>query len=190
MAVTLLSNLRRAKIDALELDASLSETHASDVDVTEHPVEQGANISDHARKLPHKLTLEGIVTNTPIGVGAVPGNQRAETAYRQLLELEGKLITVVTTLRTYTDVTITSLVVPRNAELGDSVRFTAVLKQVTVAKSKTVAVLTSTTRGRPKANQGKQATNAAGEATVQKSILKKASETGTGKRLLKAMGWD
>jgi len=47
-------------------DAIMKETHEGDVEVTEHPVEKGGDIADHARvKLP-RLVIEGLVTNTPI----------------------------------------------------------------------------------------------------------------------------
>jgi hypothetical protein len=51
-------------------DAVLRETHEGEVEVTEHPVETGADIADHARVKLSKLTLEVFITNHPIDEGA------------------------------------------------------------------------------------------------------------------------
>lgn len=59
----------------IEFDATLSEQHTSSAQVTEHPVETGANITDHVRPMLDKVQLEGFITNTPI-------NSLAEEAVR------------------------------------------------------------------------------------------------------------
>lgn len=46
-------------------DLTMSEAHEATAEVTEHPVEQGANIADHVRQNPQTLSLEVYVTNTP-----------------------------------------------------------------------------------------------------------------------------
>ncbi len=48
------------------LDAVVDEVHSSEVDVTEHPVEEGSDISDHARPRADVIRIEGVVTNQPI----------------------------------------------------------------------------------------------------------------------------
>ncbi len=55
----------------IRFDAILREIHDAEVEITEHPVEAGADVADHARvKLAH-LTLEAFVTNHPIDEGPV-----------------------------------------------------------------------------------------------------------------------
>lgn len=51
---------------SLVLDVAISEQHRSSATATEHPVEQGVNITDHIRPEADELTLEGFVSNTPI----------------------------------------------------------------------------------------------------------------------------
>ena len=58
------------EIDKVWVDFTLREVHARGADVTEHPVERGADIADHIRPRLPELQLEGIVTNTPIEVPA------------------------------------------------------------------------------------------------------------------------
>jgi hypothetical protein len=50
----------------VSLDATLSQVHESANTVTEHPVESGANMSDHIRPDLDTLSLEGVISNTPV----------------------------------------------------------------------------------------------------------------------------
>lgn len=52
----------------ITLDAAERERHRLASQVTDHPVESGANVSDNIRPEPDTLEIEGIVTNTPIVV--------------------------------------------------------------------------------------------------------------------------
>lgn len=55
----------------IDFDATITETHSQAATATEHPVEVGANVSDHVRAQLAKISLEGFVTNTPINAAAV-----------------------------------------------------------------------------------------------------------------------
>jgi len=155
--VALLFKKQRASIGTVQLDASVSETHEARVEVTEHPVEQGVNISDHARPLPRSLRIEGLVSNYPLPDPSAPLNariygstqfnsrsdisgNRAEEAYSELIRLKdsAELITVVTAIQTYENMLITDLNIPRDGTSGDSLRFSLNLKQVSVVNSRTV----------------------------------------------------
>lgn len=50
----------------ITLDVASKVQHTSTNQVTDHPVETGANISDHVRPEPNVLTIEGVISNTPI----------------------------------------------------------------------------------------------------------------------------
>jgi hypothetical protein len=50
----------------IEFDATLTETHTSSARATEHPVEEGASVTDHVRPELDRVALEGFITNTPI----------------------------------------------------------------------------------------------------------------------------
>jgi hypothetical protein len=168
-----------AIIDSLVLDASVKEEHISEVDVTDHPVEQGAAVSDHARPKPEELTIEGVVSNTPLSnlqtsrattfegvsftsnaasqsVRGMPGN--AESAYAQLRALRDKpiLITVVTALRTYDNLIMTSLKVPRDKDTGDVLKFEAKFKQVRIVTNAVTVVATKKSKAKPAQNNGAQ----------------------------------
>lgn len=66
------------------LDAAVNENHQTSAQVTEHQVEQGVNITDHIRPMPKRISIEGIITNTPIVVpttymNGVGGSQKQTT---------------------------------------------------------------------------------------------------------------
>jgi len=52
----------------VELDAAPTQTWESTAEVTEHPVETGSAIGDHVRPANDTISVEGILTNTPVSV--------------------------------------------------------------------------------------------------------------------------
>jgi hypothetical protein len=151
-------------LGAVELDATMTETHSGDVEVTEHPVERGANIADHFRTKPVQVSLEGLVSNTPVGVNArdAIGNQaargeggKAEIAYERLLSMRdsSELVTITTRLRTYTNMKLVSLSVPRDRGTGDALRFSATFREIVIVASERVKI-PATPRGKGKTTAG------------------------------------
>lgn len=53
------------ELDSVQFDVTTSEEPTDTVSITEHPVEEGADITDHVRKEPELITVEGYITNTP-----------------------------------------------------------------------------------------------------------------------------
>lgn len=56
--------------DLLVIDVVLSVTPEYESEVTEHPVEDGADITDHVRVKNFKLSMEGIASETPINLSS------------------------------------------------------------------------------------------------------------------------
>jgi hypothetical protein len=154
MAINLISKSKHGKIALLTLDAVEKETHHSSAEATDSPVEEGVAITDHVRPKPDEVMIEGWVTNTPI---PPPGSSSlflpglAENAYADLLDLKDnpRLVTVVTSLRTYEDVVLIDLQVPRDAKTGEALHFTAQFKQIRIITNETIIV----TRSEPKTKQ-------------------------------------
>lgn len=68
--------------NVVDFDASVKESYELPVDVTDHAVEAGAAISDHARAGNETIALEAWVTNTPVvvpgfGLDGASGSTRA-----------------------------------------------------------------------------------------------------------------
>ncbi len=173
----------RAQIDAIKVDVSLSEQHQSEVEITEHPVETGTNIIDHARPKPDMLTIEGVISNDPMPEPTAANvarehkdvkfmshsasqAERAGKGYKDLIALKDatKLITVVTALVTYENMMLRSLSVPRDPRTGQALRFSATFVQVRVVSSKTVEL-----KAEKQKSGGKKATPAASEALKAKA---------------------
>lgn len=124
---------KKAEIGIVQFDCAESETHTNTVEITDHPVEEGSDISDHIRELPDTLELHGLVTNTPIiflasrqAESPLIGDNtsvedRVETAYAELKRAQkaGELVSASTTLKQYKDMVIESLSAVRDASRGN-----------------------------------------------------------------------
>ena len=132
-------------IDNLQLDCIVHEDHEYTNNVTEFPVEQGFNISDHVIHYPEKVTLEGIVTNTPIAFGAPNKNRKIE-ALKSLLATAGydapdatvtgnnlaKAVDIVTGLRPYLTMLLVHLTIPQDSHSANALHFTAEFRRLIV----------------------------------------------------------
>lgn len=111
----------------IAFDATVSEQHKSTLTITEHPVEVGANVSDHAQKEPDAITIQGIISDTPILLNvedrqpSVPGgdpDNRAQQAFIEFQRLQdiAALLEVATELRDYSDMMIESIAVTKDKD--------------------------------------------------------------------------
>lgn len=127
----------------VELDASLEELHTASVDITRHPVEKGADITDHIRRKPRRIRITGIVTNTPIVLFAFArtslGGRRAELFFEAIEEVmnSGTLVSVFTTLKQYDNMAIREITVPRNKDKGNVVEATITFEEVILVQTQT-----------------------------------------------------
>ena len=53
-------------IQSVRFDVVSSESHEALMQLTDHPVEIGANVVDNAREMPDTITIEGYVSNAPL----------------------------------------------------------------------------------------------------------------------------
>ena len=189
---------QRARIGVLTLDASVEETHTSASEVTEHPVEEGTNISDHIRPLPDTLEINGIVTNHPLFLlpslrapSPIQGDNqsqsdRVKAAYDKLQELQksGELVRVITSLREYERMAITGFSVIRNAPNGNVLNATISLREIFTAQVETTEAPVPVNKTAAKTvDQGKKTTKAADDAvaeTTNKSLAATGFDALTG----------
>lgn len=119
-------------------DAFLRESHSGSVKITEHPVQGGANISDHAYNLPDTLTIEILVSDTmdSIVAGQFTGEAtKSVSAYEVLRSLKERrvLCSVRTRLRYYTNMLIESMTVNDDYKTSHSLRCSVSFKQIIMA---------------------------------------------------------
>ncbi len=177
IATTAFVLAQRPSIDDLEFDVCETETHKGTAKVTQHPVESGATIADHIVDEPDTLDLVLRVSNTPLvsfeNIDSVPAF-RADTAYADLLAMKraGETVGVVTSLRRYEDMAITSVSVTRDASTGQCLSVAVSLIEIRTAVSETVEAPTPRTdvpRGQTKKEKGKTATEPATAPVQEKA---------------------
>lgn len=177
-----------AGAEAIAVDASVSETHGGAVAIPTHPVEKGADVSDHVRRELASLRIEGLLTDHPLKsagsgeattvFGADPGPGRAVYLYAQLEALRdaGTLFEVHTGLRVYERMLIQDLQSTRDRSIAGAVRFTATMREIRIVESGTVAIRAVVPRAKPKVDTGPQTGTPASDAEKRKSVLLNVAE--------------
>lgn len=137
MALSLLFGKKYARtaISSVVLDAVLTEDHQYNARVTNYPIEDGRIISDHIINEPETVQITGVVSDTPLSFFAPFNN--SINAFNTLVQIYNRRerITVVTGIKVYTDMVITSLQVPRNVDTGQSLTFTIDLQKIFIDSS-------------------------------------------------------
>ncbi len=166
----------KGKIGSLNVQATLEETMTDTVHVTDHPVEAGAEISDHAYYRPAELVMRcgwsnsspsnllgavgslfsggGIQSFLPnltglpglggsnsespqISGGGLTVSDYVSGVYAQLLALQQSLtpITVATSIRQYTNMVITSIVLTRDQKTSQALMCIISMRQVIITNT-------------------------------------------------------
>lgn len=132
MVLSLLFNRKyvATNIAGVFLDATLTENHRYTSRVTNFPVEDGRVISDHLIKDPEEVEITGIVSDTPLSI--LSTFNRSVSAFNRLIDVYNnkELITVVTGIKTYTNMAMTSMNVPRDVQSGQSLTFSMSFQKV------------------------------------------------------------
>ena len=162
-------------IDGYEIDVTLSEEHFFDNEVTEHPVERGADVTDHVRARPVRITLEGLVSDTPIGDLAIRRKEftlingeafalPSDESFARLLAIRDarEPVTIETSLRSFDDMMLESLTVPRTPQNGDALRFRATFVQVQFVTNDRTTIRVAVPRAAKKVNLGNRGAPADG----------------------------
>lgn len=183
------------------LDASLNEQHGAQAQVTEHQVESGPNVTDYIRPLPRRLSITGIVSNTPLqtpksqsrgvvgssgsyqGQGGVTWKavtwtgefDRVRDVFGILADaaLAGAIFSIATTLANYDNFAIVNFSVPRDASSGNALNATIDLQEIRTVDTQTVAALPSKVQKTHRgAKAPKQLDDSDSKATKSRSVLK------------------
>ena len=173
MAVTLTLGGER-----LTIDATVSQAHGADVDVTTHPIEAGAAVTDHVLKRPETLRLDCVVADYPRPTNGVQAGAqgRSRAIYERLLASmsAGELIEVETRLRTYRNVIVQSLQSPVDSAVAGGARFSLTFSEIRIVGTKRVAASAGNSRARKtqgKLKDGKKGTTEATASERGKSVL-------------------
>lgn len=153
--VSLINARRPASIGGIQLDAVVNERHGYETDITQFPIEDGAEITDHIRRLPIQLSIDGIISDTPVQVLETRDTATVRddstslsiVSFNNFLQIMGfpteggsqkffagsenfNLVNVVTGLRVYPNMAIKRFTPSRSASTGRALRFSIELVQV------------------------------------------------------------
>jgi hypothetical protein len=165
----------------ITFDATIREIHTGVTTMTDHPVEDGSVVADHAVDAPDEIELAAMVSNRPIlalaaersrSVLGGPAQDRANDAFRELdrARRAKELHQVITDLKTYDDMMITSLSVTRDKDSLEILDCTIRLRQFRVATVEAVeAPEPVSTVDSPEPNLGRKQKTEPAQETEEKT---------------------
>lgn len=123
------------KIGIVIFDVTVTEVHDRKVRLTKNPIEQGADITDHAIIEPKRISIQAAISDTPFNVGTfveaivdrvtslvgsstTNGLTRSKQGYKDLIEVmeTREPITIQTNLVSYENMVITSVNVSQDKD--------------------------------------------------------------------------
>lgn len=133
-------------------DVTIEEHHIDRVTATENPVEQGADVTDHAYKRPAELTVKVGYSNSSIQSGGAP--DYVQDIYQQFLLLQAscQTISVVTGKRQYTNMLILTLDTLTTEEWENSMMLVVEMREIIIVQTQTVTVGSSANMASPGVN--------------------------------------
>jgi len=138
--------LIKTNIAGYFFDAVLDVTHSQKTNITSHPVQTGANVTDHAFLEPARLTMTIKMSDTK--VSTIPSQfagiayTKSVGAYRILEQLQQQRLSfqVHTRLKTYQNMMIESLDIQDSLETLYGLEVTIEMVEILVASEKIVKI--------------------------------------------------
>ena len=183
------------KFDSMIFDATISENHTSELEVTDSPIETGQSISDHAFMKPLTLKISASVSDVVLnpfkrfgsGLTFSGSTKRSKKAFEMLQELQAKAepFDIQTGLKLYKNMVISRLSATQDKDSGQILNVDIDVREVIIVSTATV-----TYPSRAKAKQAQKTKNKgtqqAGEVAKtdpkQKSLATQLNNS-TGNRL-------
>lgn len=141
-----LTIIKPHKVGSYSFDVTFFERHQADIDITEQPIELGADITDHAFVKPLRLTVGGAVADVPLRLNpsfdTSSSNARSSSAYQTILKsmYTRQMIRVQTGLANYPNMVMESLEAAQDKSTPDVFNFIMTLRQINVVSVQTVSV--------------------------------------------------
>ncbi len=185
----------KTNIGGFKLDGVVSESHKESLVKTTHPVETGADITDHSYVNPPQIIITGRVTDSPLlsssgslddfvdnvaasfGAFNTDGDGRTQRAYKQLRSMlsSGIPMDVSTNLINYTDMVIVGL---RNVQTKDNPKTLDIeisMEAFEFVSSSVIAIEIPTTEEGKVRNQSAEVTNRGRQLTPELDETSRAS---------------
>jgi len=137
----LVKRTQGSKLGDLVVDASISEGHTTTIQVLTNPLEEGADIPDHAVVMPDQLTMEVMWSDVVNGAErAAVGRAREQWSTLVGLAKARQGLTVVSGLKVYERMLITSVGTLEDAQSGIALKVSVQLQEFRVAERKTTTL--------------------------------------------------
>ena len=136
-------------VTSIDFDVTMDEAHEWSNDVTTNQVEIGSPITDHIQPQPDRLTITGMISDSPLNLetqseisALVGADERVQTAFDFLRKMHEKrlLLVVYTKHKIYQDMALAACNIPRSAGVGQAINFTLQFTHVRVVSTQTVDV--------------------------------------------------
>lgn len=120
-------------------DAIIRAEHTNSRRITEHPVQTGANISDHSFRLPARVSLEigmsDVMSSYNLGQWEGEANPKSVTAFLKMREIQdsGQPVSLFTRLDWYYDMVIESIYAPDDHTTLFGLKATITFRQIITA---------------------------------------------------------
>ena len=149
-------------------DVTIREEGRDELEITRHPVEMGAEITDHTFKRQPSLSLEYGWTNSNLSAslaqalfsGTIPdlslGNQRVRQIYEQLLALQNSFVPcqIVTGKRLYQNMLIEGLGISTDASSENALLVTASCRQIQIVSTQATTITPMAQQANPASTAG------------------------------------
>jgi hypothetical protein len=154
---------------------TISEEHEDEMEITQHPVEQGAAISDHAYRQPAELELTCGWSNS--GAAARRDENYVETVYQRLLALQQLRVpfSIVTGKRLYRNMLISSLAVTTNQHTETTLMVRARCREVIIVETAVTTLPPPASQANPAKTQ--EAANRGEVQPLAQSVSRVVSNT-------------
>lgn len=148
----------KLRIAEFDVEVCLSEEATREAQVTQNPVEDGVDISDHVQVMPDTLVIRGMVSNTPVrflsgarslldlsnfnGDGNFEGETRAFQSWSLLTDIhtEREPVEIQTGFEFYENMILTTLQRSRDKDTGNALFFTATFKEIVTVSSEFITL--------------------------------------------------
>lgn len=149
-------------------DAALKISHEAEVTTTSHPIQSGAEITDHSIIQPESVSME-------IGMSDVmsDGAEHSVNAYLALKELMRKRepVTLVTRLQSYDDMLLVSISTSDSFETMNSLKAVLSFRHLEIVDVATVTIQNKTTSSKSGGSKKVKADEVESVSTDKTSIL-------------------
>ena len=132
--------IRPRNIGGFIADVTVREVHLDQLRIVDHPVEQGAEITDHAYKRPVRVTITLGYSNSSYQSGGDPNYVQEIYAAFLALQASRQPFDILTGKRAYNSMLAESIAVETDEKSEDSLHMIVSCRQIILVTTQTVTV--------------------------------------------------